>query len=153
MKIKILLLLIILANIVIAQDTVSKDYYISGVQLHCPGGPIDADIGLEHSLNPRFETWFRTSFNSSGMFGNCFGVSMIKYDNTLKGDVSIGFTNQSFNNNMIINSFNIGYSKTIKIANNFFLIPEIMFNYSTFNGQLPNFHGVAQPLSDRDLIR
>ena len=77
----------------------------------------------------------------------------MKYDNTLKGDISIGFSNQSFNNNMSFNSINIGYSKTIKITDNFWMTPGIQFNFYSENGQPPYFHNFFQPLPDRAIIR
>ena len=152
MKLKILLPVIFLANIALAQDSLSKDYYIKGIEIRCPGGPGENNFGIENSLSPRFETYFGTSFSSNRLFGNYYGISMMQYNNMLKGDISFGICNESFNNKMNVNSIYLGYSKTIKIADNFFITPGIQFNYSTLNGQYPYSNNLVQPIT-RALIR
>jgi hypothetical protein len=143
MKLRILFLFSLLANVVSAQEIIPNDYFIKHT---------DSSSQIQNVFNPRVEAYFGTSFSSGGLVGNCMGISLMQYNNTLKGDLSIGISKESFNNNMSFNSINLGYSKTFKITDDFSFSSGIMLNYSTGNGQYPLYNNSTQPLPSRGFI-
>ena len=144
MKSKLLFLLLFVVNISFAQDIGFN---------HFNRNPFfNSQIGVS-PFAPQTSVFVGSTLTSQGFIGNYYGVSFQKYNETLKGDISVGYSYENFNNNFHGNNFNLTYSKTLKITNNFSIIPSVQVNYfygganspSGFNNSsnnlfIPNMH-------------